>query len=289
MRTVWLKSLVACVVSLVFSLRVDAQPLSSRTESIESTVANADLVLVARLLELGDAKRADGREVHEATIAIEETLKQDIYSDAPQGRLRVNLPHRAPVLEDWRQRGCRLVVALDTDAPRATVVIDLSPDNTQVMTADFKLLRDSEAVIQAAKEALRRLPTSVKRIHTFDLRVPRELVADTTWDRYYNTGGHLRLSVPVDAKLEQRARKNLGSEDFRTRGEAARALRYFKSDDNAARLKALLDDPGRSYRYGGERNRTKMWFYNVRYQAYETLKSWGVDVERPVIEEVARE
>jgi len=89
MRTACLKLIVAAGVCLFASVPTHAQPLISHneTESIESVVANADLVVIGKLLKIGRGTPADertlnveGREKHEVTIAVEETLKQCISS-----------------------------------------------------------------------------------------------------------------------------------------------------------------------------------------------------------------
>lgn len=63
MRTARSKWLVVVGVCLVASVQAHAQPLIPRAQSIESTVANADLVFIAKLVKFGEGKRAEGREV----------------------------------------------------------------------------------------------------------------------------------------------------------------------------------------------------------------------------------
>ena len=261
----------------------------SHSESIESTVANADLVFIAILVKFGDGKRAEGREGHEATIDIEDTLKQEVFTIEPYRRLQVYIPRPASVLADWKKRSCRLLVAYNEYSPRETTVIELVPDRLEVLTADFKLLRDPDAVIKSARETARRLPTAVKRIHTFGLKVPREAIPGTEWEKYYATGGHLVLNVPVDQRLEKRAHDYIRSEDYQKREEGARALRHFKSDDNIARVTRLLNDPGWAYlRHAQENNGVEVRIYGVRLEAYQTLTAWGIDVGKPLTREEVR-
>jgi hypothetical protein len=287
MRTAWSKSLIGFGVCLAASVQAHAQPLIPHAHSIESTVANADLVFIAKLVkfeggERADVERADGRQVHWATIAIEATLKKDIGRNEPYERLSLYVPGPASVLVDWTKRSSRLLVALDSDAPKATKVIGLVEGKVEVFKADLTLLRNPDDVIRAAKEAARRMPVGVKRIHTFKLKVPRELCAGTQWEEYYHTSGHLVLSVPVDKQLEKRAQDYLRSENYLTRAEGVRALRHFKSDENIARVRPLLDDPGRYHAQGVEA------IYVVRHEAYETLKAWEIDVKKPVVREDVR-
>jgi hypothetical protein len=289
MRAAWLKSLVAVAVSLVTSGPAHAQPLFGDAESIESTVANADLVVIGKLAEFGGGERADEREGHEITIAVEQTLKENLFSVEPHQRLRVHVRRPAPVLANWKDHSHRLLVAVKEDAPNATTVIDLADKNLEVLTADFTLLHDPQAVIRVAKETVRRMPAAMRRIHTFGLVVPRKVVAETKWEEYYKTGGYLILRVPVDKRLEKRAHDYIRSESYQNREEGVRALRYFKSDENSTRVKGLLNDPGWAYLYHARENKgVEVRIYGVRQAAYRTLKSWGVDVAKPTIREEVR-
>jgi hypothetical protein len=287
MSSVALKWVIGFGISLIASVQAYAQPLSPKTESIESMVANSDHVFIATLVKF---RRADGNDpnTHEATIAIEETVKQELFRDEPYRGLSLTIIRPASVLAGWKERSSRLLVATKEHAPEETAVIELVPDKLEVMTADVKLLREPEAVIRAARAAVTRLPANIKRVHTFDLEVPREVVAGTNWEKYYDTSGHLRLSVPVDQQLEKRAQDYVRSENPHRRGEGVRALAYFKSDENIALVRPLLNDLGITYLQPAYEDKAGERLYGVRYSAYETLKSWGIDVERPVFREPVR-
>lgn len=74
-----------------------------------------------------------------------------------------------------------------------------------------------------------------------------------------------------------------------SRDESVRALRYVQSDENVARLKSLLNDPGWGYlQHPSENHGIGVRDYVVRKTAFGTLKSWGVKVEQPVIREEVR-
>ncbi len=264
---------VAVGVALLISVPAHAQPVFGSAESLECMVANADLVVVGKVVEFDAGEKADDRGARPVTIAVEETLKGE-----HRDRLRVRLAHPVSALADWRVRSSRLLVARGV-APIATRVIDLVDSELAVFRANFTLLRKPEPVIRIAKEAVRRLP-GVKQIDTFGLVVPAEAVAGTKWAKYHAT----TLLVPVDERLEQRAHESIRSKDYSKREEGARALRYFKSDENIARVKALLDDPGWAYLWRAEENDgVEVRIHGVRREAYETLKYWGVNVERPTI------
>ena len=279
MRSARLVAIVA--VAMVSSAQARAQPLFSHAESIEATVANADLVIVGRLVEFGEGV--------EGKIDVEETLKRDIFAGEPHRRLGIRFPYSASMLAGWKDRSLRLLVAVNEDNPGATKVIPLGPAQLEVLTADFRLLRDPEAVIRVAKETVRRVPAPVRRFHTFARMVPREAVTGTEWEHYYGTGGCLFLGVPVDGQLETHARDDIRSSGYQRREEGVRALRYFRSEENIARLKGLLNDQGwaRDYSVRDDEG-IEVHFYGVRQEAYSTLSYWGVEAEQPLIREAVR-
>jgi hypothetical protein len=249
-------------------------------ESIECTVANSEIVVVGKLVEFSGTEQADERGGRAATIAVEETLKGE-----HRDRLRVRLFHPAPALAGWKDRSSRLLLAARGDPPAETTVVGLADKELQVLTADFTLLRKPEEVVRVAKETVRRLP-GVKRIGTFRLVVPRKAIAGTRWEQYYETGGYVTLTVPVDERLEKRAHEYVRSKNYGQREEAAWALRYFKSDENVALVKALLNDPGWAYGQRAEESKgVEVRIYGVREKAYQTLKYWGVRAEKPMTRE----
>jgi Leucine Rich repeat len=280
MRPPRLKPLLAICISWVASAQTHAQPLFSSNECIEYIVANSDIVVVGKLLELGGEGRSDRGEWREATIGVEETLKGEHGR-----RLSVRLPYRLPVIARWKDRSCRLLVAVTGNPPTSIRVIDLTDEKWGALAADFTFLRKPEDVIRVARETVRRMP-GVTRIQSFGLSVPREAIAGTGWEECYGTGGYLGLTVPVDERLEKRAQEFILSREMLRRGEGAQALRYFKSVENIARVKSLLDDPEWAYQHMAQENEgLEVRIYVVRQAAYETLQYWGVDAKMPVITE----
>jgi hypothetical protein len=113
------------------------------------------------------------------------------------------------------------------------------------------------------------------------------------------------LSVPVEPALEITARHLIATPgDFITktdkpdlvpqwradlRADGVDALQYFKSAKNIKLLKSLLDSPDFwtktdwSVKYPDVATIKK---YPVRSKAYEVLKGWGIDVPKPVMEEI---
>jgi hypothetical protein len=288
MRTAWLKLLVTVGLFLFASVPARAQPLISHneTESIESVVANADLVVIGKLLKIGRGTPADertdnveGREKHQVTIAVEETLKHCISSPNERDeKIGLEAPYPGWVLRGWKNRASRLLVARSAGAPKEsmtsntsfTTIIELAPDTLQVLTEDMQLLRNPADVIRAAKETVRRMPANVRRIHTFQLVVPREIALEFKLPIPRETQRELRLTVPADERLEQRALDEIRSPNYWTREEGARALRFFKSDENLVRMKSLLRDPLFTDLEDPQENRGhEVRQYGVRQAAYE--------------------
>lgn len=287
MRFIFLKSLIAVCVFLNVMGEAQAQPRGASAESIECRIANADHVFVAKLVDFGFEQNTDDLRFYDGTMEIEETLKEGIFHDEPDRQVRVRLPHYSrTILTHWQDQSIRLLVTVDEDDLYATRVIALTDEPLEVLTADFKVLRDPEAVIRIAKETVRRLPAPIRRIHTFRVSVPHEVVIGTKWESSDST---LELSVPVDERLEKWAQDGILSANYSTRAESARALWYFKSDENVARVKTLLNDPGFGhYMVASQNNGVDVRHYVVREAAFGTLKSWGVNVEKPVIREEVR-
>ena len=270
---------IALAVGVMVCQAAHAQPLVARADSIESTVINADLVFVAKLIKIGDPIQVEGRDVYNTSIAVEQNLKREFFNDEPYDEVQAEIARDLSVLKDWLARSSRLLVIYNEQVPY-TQVIELEPGKMEVMTADFTLLRDPELVITAAQQALAQTSPAIKRIHTFGLHVPRERIVDTQWEKYHG----LILNVPVNKQLEQRALEFITSENYLEREQAAKALRYFKSNENIARLKSLLSDPGWAYRRHPEHNNgIEVRYFGIRDSAYQTLKSWGVDVDKPMI------
>ena len=161
-------------------------------------------------------------------------------------------------------------------------IIELAPDTLEELTADMKLLRNPADVIRIAKETVRRMPVNVRRFQTFQLVVPQEIVRGTKLALAPEKPGELRVTVPADERLEKRALDEIRSPDERRREEGVRALRYFKSAENIARMKALLGDTFFSYLSDSGFAQSRTRGAQVRYPAggvrgAEMLGSAGAD------------
>lgn len=263
-----------------------AQPHVGTAESIESIAINADFVFIGTLRTLSAPNDPDARGGRTVNFEVNEILRQNLFIAVNRKKFRIQSLYTPSVLGGWLVGSSRLMVAFDGYKPSETTIIDLTPSETEVLRSDFTLIRKPEAVIDAVQETLRQVPLGIRRMHTFSLLVPAEAVAGTRWGFYYQTGGYLQLSVPVNDSLQDRAVKYLASASSWNRREAAEVLRYFPSDENANRLRNLLDDSGWSYLYHPEENNgVEVRLYDVRRAAYQSLRAWGVKVDKPVIRE----
>lgn len=280
MKRRWLVGFVAFYFFLLISSAARAQPLFWQAKSIEATVANADLVFIAKIVELGGEDEIDAAQAREVTVAVERALKLPLGES--YDRLSLHMRHPRAGLVDWRNQAHRLLLAVGGDGLGTAEAIDLDDRNLEVFSADLTLLRDPEAVIRLAEETARRIPGAIRRLHTFPLTVPSDVASKTQWAKY---SGVFAI-VPVDDRLEKRAHEYLQSDNYSRRNEGALALQYFKSDENIALLKALLDDPGWGYLRHAEYNEgIEVRHFGVRYDAFRILKSWDVQVEKPVVRE----
>lgn len=274
-KTCRMRAIVAGLVLLAASQTI-AQPLVFTAESLEGLVINADRVWIAEIIKVRDEPIPGGSTMPGITIEIEETLKYPLFE---QRHDKMGLFVEPPTarFKAFEERSSRLLIAQRDDDPFSPTLIELSPGKPEVFLADFTILRQPDAVVQAAREVINRSAPNVRQLQTFRLMIPADVLADA------NLGPYGQLVVPVDEHLEKRAIGFLEAKSHLRRSEAARALRYFKSDANIDRLQALLDDAGYSERVADGGTRVK--YYGVRDDAYRTLKAWDVPVERPEIEE----
>jgi hypothetical protein len=181
------------------------------------------------------------------------------------------------------------------------------PWRLPLFTKDLKVIGEPEALLKAARaSSVEGRGRGKVEIHRLD--VPRVVMNKTG-----RVGDANAVFLPVDRHLEDLARRIIRSpSDYITpadfgpandeasraknaawvqssrdhlRAEAAKALRYFKSDENIALLRTLLDDPAtiEGIHFDGEKQIDLGREYFVRKAAYETLRDWGVRVAEPIL------
>jgi len=141
---------------------------------------------------------------------------------------------------------------------------------------DFKILKKREEILKSIKNAVAFKSKKDKSNH--------EMVGIPYSSEVYRAlwlGSGVFFVVPADRRLEKHAYKWLKSKDIFTRLGGVEALRLFKSDENTKLLKSLLNDTDFMTISGGGENKR---VYSVRKTAYEILKEWGIEVEKPVLE-----
>jgi hypothetical protein len=165
-----------------------------------------------------------------------------------------------------------------------------SPMPPPIFAMGLDVLRDPDLILVAARAAALE-GGEAGRVEAHGLDLPRGFM-----QRSGRSGDANSLSVPIDRRLEKLARRLVESPDsfltFSDRSEAGRlrlegirALRHFASEKNAALLRPLLKDPTSSIHEGPTGVKEKV--YDVREAAYETLRSWGIAVDKPVLREDA--
>lgn len=277
----WLISLSVVGTFLIIALEARAQPVFERELSLDGLILNADVVVVGKVIEF-----AEGEELHELTIAIEETLRGEhrerrtVHLNHKLWRLGVGGVAVSDIIK-WKDDSRRLMVALENEPLVVCGLIDLADAKLRVFRGDLTTLHKPEDVLKGAREIIRRAP-GVKRVDTFSLKLPVE-------GGKFDWAGTTFVDVPVDERLEKRALEYLGSKFGQQREEGARAMRSFKLEENVARLKLLLSDPEWSIKQRAADNRgIEVREYFVREAAYKTLQYWGVNVDKPILREEIR-
>jgi hypothetical protein len=279
------------------------QPLFGHVDSIEWMAADLLLIVRGTVEALNTEKDRDGGLWHTVNFRIVETLKGErqptvqFVMHSNDGRREVAL------LKEWQPRGPELLVFLHESkclvardrrryarcefAPRtgrrdgSVLVLD-SEDGASVFTLAQDVLSKPQEIIRATKAAVA-VRQEQARLCNHSFMLPADLVRETSWAK---TGGGVKLSVPIDARLEAQARQWIKSKDGPLRVKGAEAFIYFRSDANAATLKTLLDD---AYSSEVERYQDRVVkrerVYQVREAAFTVLEAWGVEVPDVVIRE----
>jgi hypothetical protein len=276
-------------------------------ESIEWVVADSDWVGVGHLLK---AERADGGRFEAATLRVTRTFRG---AAAEQMTFLVPSYHGA-VASAWLADGQPMLFCLiRSDNPRLKndglpaghgwvlrdhrrqlCAVPLGVHQRQwaqtiaVYSRDFKVLTRPEEVVKRVEQAAAAAPHD-RPAKRYIANVPGGTeVFEKLWG-----GSSVLLIVPADAVLEQAGRDWCHSPDFSTRFEGAKALGHFKNERNIELLQALLQDPGYTTvnqlqppnGKGKPQMISRFKSYEVRRVAFETLRAFGVPVERPILEE----
>lgn len=238
-------------------------------DTLEWATADSDVVARAVITAVAPSKSGC-----EATVRVVEFIKGTSSST-----LRLAFPQRCnDGLDAWRSGEAELLLFLDEGPQRSLALrsgwspaaIELG--KTKAYTAALTVLVKDRDVLAAVRSAA---GSTAKVSHTLD--VPTSSAAFR--DLYRGSG--VRLQVPVDAALEQRALAWLSSDDSDLRQEGVRALASFRSLVNIRRLEQLLADPGVSVTNPPGKTVRR---YGVRAAADRVLTEWKAPHAAPVLE-----
>lgn len=164
-------------------------------------------------------------------------------------------------------------------------VMVLHRDHAEALFADLTWQREPERILQRLRAVTKDEAGGMaarEALPVFDFHPPSSTGADSS----LAGNQHSVVYLPVDRDLEANARKWATSDNKDLRWLAARAMIYFKSDENAALLRTLLDDDATWTR----REMLRLVHpldpdhdpqFLVRWEAWHVLDGWGFDVPQP--------
>jgi hypothetical protein len=269
------------IVSLSATAYAQQHPVWS---SVDLLVAQADRVVIGRIAEMGEA--SGNAELNERrqpiVLAVEETLKGE-----PVSRLSFNaapdlwskLNHGKLLCGTCAEHSHRLLVMVGhrQNYPQNVNAIDLDASSVSDVTGDLRLLATGAAIVQAAREEVRRCPGVLD-----DKQVARWGPSDTLMNGMVFHS--YEVYVPVDERQEKLAHKVLSTQPAPTemsgyhtndRWNAVKVLAFFRSPQNIKLLRSLLNDPQIEHAAIGSLD------YPIRELAYRVLLQWGIDVPQP--------
>jgi hypothetical protein len=164
--------------------------------------------------------------------------------------------------------------------------------SAEVLFADLTWHRKSDEIIERLRGAVKEASGDDAAMRSryscagdppplFRFHPPTTVAADSTIEG----NPHSHVYLPIDRSLEENARKWAAADSKDLRWVAARAMVYFKSDENAAILRRMLDDDAT----WGRREMLHMTGLShpyepellVRWEAWHVLAGWGYDAPRP--------
>ena len=209
--------------------RVDAQPIVDDVDSIELMAADSTLVVRGTILAMRTEEKPPGYVWHTLAFGVDETLKGQ---HRPRREFVVLTNTVEKDLERWREQDRPLLVFLDESrctvarwgrreylrfpfAPRTGYpkgsFLELDPGaRSRAYTMDLQPTTDPETILRATKTAIA-APGQAARLCVHQATPPNV--------------GLVRVSVPMDGRLEEQARKWLASDDKDLRREGARGAR----------------------------------------------------------------
>jgi hypothetical protein len=264
------------------SLAAPARAEIAFGESIEWVTADADRVIVGRVIKV---EMRDKQEV--AVVEVSQTIRgkhEPTVKVFRHGKLGAKskewLDAGAPVMFFLRSNASAWILRDDHNFPSVIVLGKTkreAPRSMDVFTRDFGMLTEPDAILKHVEAYAKSIPADWKKQHIMLDAPGSSAVFRKLWG-----GSTVLLKVPVDPQLDTQGRRWCKSADPDQRVHGVQALAKFKNDENIKLLKSLLQDPAFSTGDGMRR-------YYVRRNAFEALRGFGVEVARPVLEELDKE
>ena len=196
-----------------------------------------------------------------------------LIKEAPR-RLGVTYDYRDPPTVRYSGRGP------DT---KAVIALDDGEEHPRVFSARDGWLTEPSKMLGTVRSYLERehsahFARSPEHSRMVSLKPPASFLRETPWEN----DPHVRIRFPIDGYLEHQAQRWLKSDQKERRWMGAYCLVYFKSDENAEALRAVLHDPGRWPQPVNDVIYTKEKVtYLVRREAWTILDAWGYDDAKP--------
>jgi hypothetical protein len=288
------RPLLVLSLALCLPAEVKSQPLSITVETLDWMAADSQVIVRAVVTDFVHEVDDSKTEWDTVVIKVRETLKgqhrpfhtfviQNYRSSdhTELSRYKKSGQELLVFLVESKRFGKK--VALYGLTPRRAShrgLIELAVDaktpmggDRFVYTLDLKNLRQPKEILDYTRTAIT-AGEKIKKLRSHSFQSTE-------------TPGWVTRVVPVDERLARQARRWVASNDPKWRLEGAKALQYFKSDENVAALKKLLKDP--DYRLtdlGQDGQVTKRHrLYEVRQAAFASLKEMGIQVPEPVVRE----
>lgn len=286
MRNVAQRVLVVVTAAIALLASAKAQyitnPPPPHVDTLDLQIARSSRVAIGTIVDILPLTNTP-RDFYyqEVWILVKENLK-----GGSSDRVLIRLGEGPEELARWKENSSSLLILVPLDKEGQTTAIDLSDPGLLVVTANLDVLRRSDAVAKAAKEASRQR-REIAKAGSFGVLVPSGKAAGTRLDSKepsVRPRGFFTAEVPIDDRLEKYALREVDSQNSWQRMNGIQALARFKSVANIRRLTRLLeDDSGWDDAYWDEGNNLLHRQYNnVRASAFQALQALNVSSLAPV-------
>jgi hypothetical protein len=286
-----------------------AEPIVA--ESLETILAASDRVVVGKVSNIEDVLDSQHKQYQVLTVEISKTIK-----GSTEKTVSFVMPAYIERLyaTQWREEGIPIIFCLkanngkrvpfsgdrfkwvirDDGNGSCTILLGKSKNYwtgcKPAFTCNFDVLTEPRALLEFVESTVK-VQRNEPITHYYSVAVPGGSAAA---EQLANPWSRNWLIVPVDKKLEALGLTRCASKSPIYREEGAKIVGHFKSDKNIKILKTLLEDsstsdctlhqtvPGKEALQLVYRKKV----YSVRKAAFESLQMLGVNVDRPVLEEL---